>query len=61
MVTKKKSAAGKAKSGRPILKKETIKDLDVKSKEKNVRGGRAKQWTTDVTTTSLRCTANATC
>jgi hypothetical protein len=39
MTTKKKTASGKAKPGKLKLKKETIKDLEVKGSARGVRGG----------------------
>jgi hypothetical protein len=39
MTTRKNTTAGKSKVKRPKLKRETIKDLDVKARGREVRGG----------------------
>jgi hypothetical protein len=40
MTTRKKKTTGKGDVKKPKLRKETIKDLDVKSKGRDVKGGR---------------------
>ena len=39
MTTRKKTTPGKPKNRKLALKRETIKDLDVKGKARNVKGG----------------------
>ena len=56
MTTKKKTATGKGEVKKLKLKKDTIKDLDVKSRANEVKGGRR-----PVTKTCAGCATGDTC